>query len=761
MLKKIHKIRNFGVFRDIPAGNQPNAMPEFGTINLIYGWNYSGKTTLSRAFACLETDKKHPDYSAAQVSFEGKEGALHGPDTDTSIKVRVYNEDFRKANLRWDGEGGHDEGDIKPIVVFGESNIAAQKNLESERAKLKSINSELGQVKSQKSEIESKIQTAKTTTARSIARALSLTNFTKKHLNSIILKWGAKTIPEPMNEEEVAAARAIATGEVKPVLPHLVFTCAPLDDLWARAASAFATSLVSTATINALVADPITNRWVGEGMALHRERSHCAFCENSLSADRIAALNAHFSRAHEELRIEIGGLIEALKARRLVLDETPYIEAAFYKDFYAERRAIAGKIAAMRTTFNTALDAMIGKLEAKRNAPFSALEINVQMPDVPHLMNTIAKFGDLIQRHNDRTNNFEAEKETAKKQLIDHYSAVEMRASNLRSLEFQIGWADGLLKILERKIGQSETDITRLNNELSSARNAADQINRTLKQFFGKDDISINPTDDDRFRLMRGAEPAKNLSEGERTAIAFCYFVASLFNEQSGIAGTIVYIDDPISSLDANHLFHMNAFIKETFYKKIRGKNNVGHECKAQQLFISTHNLEFFHLVHDWAGTGTKASEFRRSYMVERVDTSVHTISRIVECPDTIHKYKSLYLLCYHQLKQFIAVPKDDAMTLFNIGNVARRFLEGYLHVRYLEHHSIEANLPNLIADPVNRERVRKFVHSHSHTLTSGAGMTLPDMSEASNILNIIIDAVKEDDPKHYAALERACPAII
>ena len=51
MLKSIEKITGLGVYQSYikPAGTQ-----DFGIKNLIYGWNYSGKTTLSRLFAQLK-----------------------------------------------------------------------------------------------------------------------------------------------------------------------------------------------------------------------------------------------------------------------------------------------------------------------------------------------------------------------------------------------------------------------------------------------------------------------------------------------------------------------------------------------------------------------------------------------------------------------------------------------------------------------------------------------------------------------------------
>lgn len=50
MIRRIQHIKGFGVFGNFqwPAG-----LPEFKQFNLIYGWNYSGKTTLSRAFRCF------------------------------------------------------------------------------------------------------------------------------------------------------------------------------------------------------------------------------------------------------------------------------------------------------------------------------------------------------------------------------------------------------------------------------------------------------------------------------------------------------------------------------------------------------------------------------------------------------------------------------------------------------------------------------------------------------------------------------------
>ena len=61
MLKTVPKLKKFGIFRDFLWSNSTS---DFAHFNLIYGWNKSGKTTLSRVFVACEKEstnfKKYP-----------------------------------------------------------------------------------------------------------------------------------------------------------------------------------------------------------------------------------------------------------------------------------------------------------------------------------------------------------------------------------------------------------------------------------------------------------------------------------------------------------------------------------------------------------------------------------------------------------------------------------------------------------------------------------------------------------------------------
>jgi wobble nucleotide-excising tRNase len=50
MIQKLDFIRNAGLYRTFDWGT----LPELKRFNLIYGWNYSGKTTLSKILQALE-----------------------------------------------------------------------------------------------------------------------------------------------------------------------------------------------------------------------------------------------------------------------------------------------------------------------------------------------------------------------------------------------------------------------------------------------------------------------------------------------------------------------------------------------------------------------------------------------------------------------------------------------------------------------------------------------------------------------------------
>lgn len=124
MIKKIKYIKDFGVFKDFTWNAN---MSDFKNFNLIYAWNYSGKTTLSRIFRSFETQEIHEDFIKSSYELELYDGSSVNSDTlvNNSLSVRVYNSDYVSAHLSWDNSNN-----IEPIFILGEENIESRKQLD-------------------------------------------------------------------------------------------------------------------------------------------------------------------------------------------------------------------------------------------------------------------------------------------------------------------------------------------------------------------------------------------------------------------------------------------------------------------------------------------------------------------------------------------------------------------------------------------------------------------------------------------------------
>ena len=105
LVTKISRLRHPGVLRDF---SWPAELPTFGRYNLIYGWNGSGKTTISNLFRALEL-RKQPEgettLATASTTIAGNDFA------QATLPVRVFNRDFVTANVfpdfrAWRGKRG-------------------------------------------------------------------------------------------------------------------------------------------------------------------------------------------------------------------------------------------------------------------------------------------------------------------------------------------------------------------------------------------------------------------------------------------------------------------------------------------------------------------------------------------------------------------------------------------------------------------------------------------------------------------------------
>lgn len=747
MITKINKIKDFGVFKNFNG----SALPEFKTFNLIYGWNYSGKTTLSRVFRCLEKGKLHDDYLTATFEMENVTAKY---DNTFAVKpnIRVFNSDFVKDNLKWDADN------IEPIFLLGAENIELQKELKQKETELATAEAELTEAKGLRTEKQNRLSTALTNKAREITNLLSLgRTFDRDRLKQLFetVKGNVTAYTLSQSDFDKYIAQAIS-NEQKPTIGEITISIADLATLKTEVQTILHRQAASTNKIQKLLDSKPIGDWVETGKSLHVGKTDCEFCGNALPADLLTKLNEHFSKDYELLKTDIEAKLNTLTASKINLTTPLPTETAFYTDLLPDFRAKKPLLETEITNFNNSITSLINDLESKKDKPFDKLEVTAFTDNKSTLETVLSNFNKVIKTNDQRTAHFTTEKNAAIEKLKEHFAAEFETTETYSAIQTQLTNEQNAIDAKGVTITGQKQAIALIKSQLDEIVKGAGVVNDYLKIFFGKDDIQITPTTDKKFQLLRGTDVAKNLSEGEKTAIAFAYFTAKLEEQNNKIADTIIYIDDPISSLDSNHLFNIYSFIKNTFYvyefKIDPSTDKRAHTAKCKQLFISTHNFDFHNLVFDWfKGLEKDTKDY---WIIERHNNSHKDESVIKQNGNLLTSFNSEYAYLFSLLHNFQTNPTDSYEFLYHLPNVARRFVETFLNFKYLERNKIDKSIDKLITNPVERERARKFMHYYSHNLTTDKFMKFADLAECQAVVDIIINSVNALDPIHLTSLK-------
>ena len=246
--------------------------------------------------------------------------------------------------------------------------------------------------------------------------------------------------------------------------------------------------------------------------------------------------------------------------------------------------------------------------------------------------------------------------------------------------------------------------IQNLKDQLKDEGKAADKVNDYLNNYFGHAFLSIKAIEDEtgkRFEVIRKNVKAHHLSEGESSLIAFCYFIAKLDDVETKNSKPIVLIDDPISSLDSNHIF----FIFSLIVSEIVQPDNF------KQLFVSTHNLDFLKYLKK---ISDKDSHERAYFIIERNYEKSH----LRKMPNHLKNYVTEFNFLFEEIYKCAKVYMNDDANhecFYNFGNNARKFLEAFLFYKYPNSKKDKSKLKKFFGDtnsPIITDRIN---NEYSH----------------------------------------------
>ena len=773
MISKID-VLEYGTFKnckwdEIFGDNSDDA---FGLRNIIYGRNYAGKTTFSRIIRSLELGKPHKDFDNGRFKVFLSDGSeISQSDLGKKhFNVRVYNTDFKKDNLSFLYD---EKGEITPFAIIGEQNIEIQSKIEQEEKRLEEIrvklydpdnglNKKFNDNKQNLERLEKDLSKKLSSKASQIRNDPSLFLAGQKKQYNIRDIEKEILLASPLEEKAKRELEKTVKENIKEVIPDLLYLDIDFSDLLKKANSLLSMSIKPSKIIESLENNNDLQEWVRDGINLHKGvMDKCAFCGNTIEEARWEELDRHFTREVQDYTEKIEVLMAEVNTRKTyILDyELPFNNSSFYTIYEDDYYLVSQEFELLKNATVTKLDEIYEALQERRINLF--IKSNLIYEDEnfkTKVKELFLKINNLISKNNKYTNEYKEKQNEARKKLryheiylfknmIDYDQKKVIIESQTKLLE-KIEEDKELLEVEEHKCVIRKRE---LEASLKDEKNAVRLVNKYLKTFLGHPELYIDVENGEsekitKFVVKRNNQKATNLSEGEQSLIAFCYFLATL-KDISNREEYIILIDDPISSLDSNHIFYIYSLIDSEIASK-----------DYKQVFISTHNLDLLKYLQKLTTPTNNKKYKNKYYLIEKRITATGEVSSIIaRMPKYLQTYSTEFIYLFHQIYRVATEEQSDKnyQVFYSFPNTARKFIETYMFFKY----------PNF--NMKNDKRILEFFggklefvsflnrinNEFSHGENQPDRLFKPiDIPEFKKVAIIILDSIRRNDEEQYYA---------
>ena len=707
----------------------PAVLDPFIELNVLLGWNGSGKTTLSNILRSIE--KNEPLVGCKyKVKFDTATLTETSDTTSLARSIRVFNDEYVKDTMINDS--------LSHIFFLGKTAVdysKEEKRLAEMRDELKNkvCNSSHDQL-AQK-------------TAEKIKKVPGINGYRKELTDGNYGVYNKSDFEKRISDFELKLANredeniGVFLKEDIVDLQQELLGNQTLSSVNASVQQAATWVQDNNAGINACLGKQPQQKlsarvkdfsleqkqWVEQGVKLHfsppYEKETCLFCNTSIQNKE--ELIYHFSTA----------VVALSKQIVLFLDQIQENERDLKSKYAFANDSQKLKIDRLLSILSQIAD----RLRDKQTA-ISEQKMPIGVFDVSDL---VSGGGDSPSREHVA---FEVECHYVAEQYIEY---IQLRNASRQCM------ADK--EKLEDEIRKLDKQVKDLKLKAQNTHEPAEKLNTLFKLTFPYRKIEIaNNADQTGYILMRdGQECAfESLSEGERNFIALAYFMTAL-NDESNKFDTngVVVIDDPVSSLDKNAIFHIFSII-------------VGEVARypERQYFIFTHNLDFFgHLREHYQKRTKKVPPTCRLYNICLTENG----SSICELPKLLREHRSDYYYVFSELRKYQqnCSPEDAYVAT----NLLRRWLETFLEFKFAKdpdsglrqmiedayREADEKSSGQFVADP---NILYRFVNHGSHAFFDANTIDVSLLSGAQDRIGEAFNMLKWIDPLHYAKLEKVSP---
>ena len=768
-------IKDFGCYKDYKQHSQSGIGNDFndGRINIFYGRNYSGKSTYSKIFQSIELKQLPEKYE--KIDFEVKLAnhriiKSNEIGSELPIDCKVFNQRFIDDNIYL-----HNDNKLNSFQIsIGSDTNETLKKIEDIRLnKLKPRNEKLSQIKSDITKKQQKTKISKDSLDSKLRTTASKIKNLKNPSVVVGNKYDIRDIKEefekysahfpilPLQDDEKAVAeleknveqakiRILEKNINKPQKIDLVSFDKNFNfTLFLENTKKLLSKVVSVSNILDEYKDsPDKINWIKHGVDIHGDNPEkCVFCGNSIDSDLIKNLKLAFSDELRSLENQLVLQNNRIKSEIQKLDAIPNINKEdYFKDSVSDIQNINKEIENNTDNRKRVLEILESKISEKQRDIFSKIEINdlnwIDFSEIQVEINSL--YDDTIKQ----IEQFEDRKTKSLDFLRRYYIVKEFPVPEFTKLSQEVDQLQEDMekinleqKILNEEKEKFEKDISELEGSLKSESEAVKRINMILQNSLAHSEMSLKSVDDEEgiyFEVSRNEERAYNLSEGEKSLIAFAYYITrleSLSTEEK--SKTILFIDDPVSSLDENNIFYIYNLIFCLLKKK-----------EFLQYFLSTHNLDFLKYTN-------RFSNKKDYYLIEKIKEAENIPSKsyIKNLPNYLSNKVTEFVFLFEQIYR-VATENEDKnnfSVFYNFPNNGRKFIETLLYFKYPDCNTNNDNkIINYFGDE-NAPFIQRINNEYSHGEDRFDRTRNPiNTCEFKHDARIILGVLHRNDPEQF-----------
>ncbi|GAA9520100.1 AAA family ATPase [Helicobacter pylori] len=707
MAINVKKIKSFKAF----CGLNAIEMGEFKDYNVIFGNNGCGKTSLTRAFELLISKNNHIEkyrtISTAEspsIEFECEDGSYKiEPNSNIgvpSFKVEIYNSDFLHNNAPFNSEFGLKKLDDGVIILEG--------SVLGEETK------EINQLKNCREKVEKrqkKIKDENDTETLSAEQESAIKKYDEE-IEKIRKEVTSKTIQIAPNEIKINNICEVSKNKFKyqeDVLTNLKKdfdelneTMKEFDDLKemespkdyqdyqtikVKLESLFSFDIDKEAgQVSKEIKEHISKvgrEFIEKGIELQKEMpdNACPFCKQEIINNIIQAYTSYFNKSIEQFKqdsLEVSGTLKKILEQwniKEILQSFERFEPFMKKDFSTNKESLKNALEQIKVLLEKLQKEVDKKEGVKDKEKFQEIDKKLS-ENYEKLQKCAGETRNILNQKKEQKKKLEKLKKDLKEARIkkakhdsyDSQKSKEEAKRKLSVLNCRHERLNRLLEKIDKKLkelyDQKRPDIETINNYLKALNLPKYSLDKDYRIVLNSD-------------ALENSEAKIILSDGEKTTLAFAYFLArlKLFYKKENLKKLVVVIDDPISSLDEQRIYNTTCLVAKINQELAREK--LSNEKEKAQVFVLTHNHTFMARLINMVG------KHARYFQLERYQGQL----KIVCKDEVIGYFDTFYLLLFKEVYAFAKKEKvqDDFNEAINYGNKIRILLESFLKINFID----------------------------------------------------------------------------